>query len=81
MHASPVPAHSSGLPRGREHVDAKKALLTWHGHVLKTRWQTPAHVKADFGTASILKDGRVVFNIAGNKCRVVDLAPLFPDTA
>lgn len=28
-------------------------------------------VKADFGNASILKDGRVVFNIAGNKYRLV----------
>ena len=25
----------------------------------------------DLGTASILKDGRVVFNIAGNKYRIV----------
>ena len=25
----------------------------------------------DFGTASILQDGRVVFNLAGNKCRLV----------
>jgi mRNA interferase HigB len=28
-------------------------------------------VKADFGSASILRDGRVVFNIAGNKYRLV----------
>jgi mRNA interferase HigB len=28
-------------------------------------------VKADFGNASILKDGRVVFNIVGNKYRLV----------
>jgi mRNA interferase HigB len=28
-------------------------------------------VKADFGNASILKEGRVVFNIAGNKYRLV----------
>jgi hypothetical protein len=28
-------------------------------------------VKQDFGNASILKDGRLVFNIAGNKYRLV----------
>ena len=28
-------------------------------------------MKADVGKASILKDGRVVFNIAGNKYRLV----------
>ena len=53
------------------YADAKQPLLTWHGHVLKARWQGPADVKADFGTASILKEGRIVFNIAGNKYRLV----------
>lgn len=31
----------------------------------------PADVKRDFGTASILRDARVVFNIGGNKYRLV----------
>ena len=39
-----------------EYADAKEPLLTWHGHALKANWQTPADVKADFGTASMLKD-------------------------
>lgn len=34
-------------------------------------WATPAAVKAQFRTASILKDGRVVFSLAGNKDRLV----------
>jgi len=45
--------------------------LAWYRHVLKADWGSPATVKADFATASILKDGRVVFNIAGNKYRIV----------
>jgi Uncharacterized protein conserved in bacteria len=45
--------------------------LTWYRHVLKADWDSPTTVKADFATASILKDGRVVFNIAGNKYRIV----------
>jgi mRNA interferase HigB len=36
-----------------------------------TRPASPADVKAEFDNASILKDGRVVFNIAGNKYRLV----------
>ena len=32
---------------------------------------TPADVKAVYGDASILKNSRVVFNIAGNKFRLV----------
>lgn len=53
------------------YADSKEPLLTWHGHVLKAKWQAPADVKADLGTANILKDGRVVFNITGNKYRLV----------
>lgn len=34
-------------------------------------WSSPSSVKADFGNASILKDGRVVFNVAGKKYRLV----------
>ena len=34
-------------------------------------WATPNEVKAQFANASILKDGCVMFNIAGNKYRLV----------
>ena len=34
-------------------------------------WATPADIKAQYGDASILKGGRVVFNICGNKYRLV----------
>lgn len=51
--------------------DAKEPGLAWHRHTLRADWASPADVKADFGNASILRDGRVVFNIAGNKYRLV----------
>lgn len=54
-----------------QYADAKQPLLAWHGHALNTIWKSPADVKADFGSASILKDGRVVFNIRGNNYRLV----------
>ena len=34
-------------------------------------WTTPTDVKAKYGNASILKGGRVVFNICGNKHRLI----------
>lgn len=52
-------------------ADAKEPILAWYQHALKADWASPAEVKADLGHASILKDGRVVFNIAGNKYRLV----------
>jgi len=38
---------------------------------VKANWRSPADVKREFGTASVLRDGRVVFNIGGNKYRLV----------
>ena len=51
--------------------DARQASLAWYRRVLAADWSSPADVKADFGTASILKGGRVVFNVAGNRYRIV----------
>jgi len=47
------------------------ALEAWHAEAKNAQWSSPADVKASYGTASILKDGRVVFNIHGNKYRLV----------
>lgn len=52
-------------------ADAKEPVLAWYRHVLRADWASPAEVKADFSHASVLRDGRVVFNIAGNKYRLV----------
>lgn len=54
-----------------EYTDAKHPTLSWHRLALHADWSSPAEVKQDFRNASILKDGRVVFNIAGNKYRLV----------
>lgn len=52
-------------------VDAKEPVLSWYRHTLRADWKGPTEVKQDFGNASILRDGRVVFNVAGNKYRLV----------
>jgi mRNA interferase HigB len=51
--------------------DAEQPVLTWYRLVRAANWRAPGDVKAAFGTASVLKDGQVVFNIAGNKDRLV----------
>jgi mRNA interferase HigB len=50
---------------------AKSALEAWHAEAKSGAWATPAEVKSQFGNASVLKGGRVVFNIGGNKYRPV----------
>lgn len=51
--------------------DAADPLDVWYRIVKAAAWRTPADVKAQFGNASFLSDERVVFNIAGNKYRLV----------
>lgn len=53
------------------YADAEVPLIEWYRHMEKATYHTPQALKAELRTASILKGGRVVFNIAGNKYRVI----------
>lgn len=59
------------LGRHPAYGDAHQPLMAWYRQARTANWGTPADVKRDIRSASILKDGRVVFNIAGNKYRIV----------
>ena len=65
---STLKAFWSGNP---EYRDAEGPTLAWYRDVLKADWSKPSNVKERFGNASILQDGRAVFNIGGNKYRIV----------
>ena len=54
-----------------EYHDAEAPTLAWYRDVEAADWSTPNAVKDQYGNASVLKDGRVVFNIGGNKYRIV----------
>jgi mRNA interferase HigB len=51
--------------------DAEQPLRAWVRVVRAARWADPPAVKQMFGSADILRDGRVVFDIGGNKYRLV----------
>lgn len=51
--------------------DAEQPLRTWVRVTKAARWADPPAVKQVFGSADILRDGRVVFDISGNKYRLV----------
>jgi mRNA interferase HigB len=59
------------LDRSAGHADARDPIVAWYRAVRQADWASPADVKRAVGTASILRDGRVVFNLAGNKYRLV----------
>ncbi len=54
-----------------EHPDAEQPLRAWHSEAKAAAWSAPADVKAKYRSANILRGGRVVFNIGGNKYRLV----------
>ena len=51
--------------------DAEQPLRAWVHVVRAARWADPVAVKRSFNSADILRDGRVVFDIGGNKYRLV----------
>lgn len=53
------------------HPDAETPLVEWYAHMGRAGYATPHDVQADLPKVSILKCGRVVFNIGGNKYRLV----------
>jgi mRNA interferase HigB len=51
--------------------EAGNGLAAWFNEAEAAKWADPAQVKEKYASASILKNGRVVFNICGNKYRLV----------
>ena len=52
---------STGSDAPKEYADAKGPLEAWYFEVLRASWATPQELKAQFGSASILKNNRVIF--------------------
>ncbi len=51
--------------------DSKTALQAWFHEAKAASWRNSAELKAKYGGASIVNSERVVFNICGNKYRLV----------
>jgi mRNA interferase HigB len=54
-----------------EHADARQPLFAWFAEVQRTNWDGPDDIEAHYPSASFLADNRVVFNVKGNRYRVV----------
>lgn len=50
---------------------ARSQYAAWMAVASRAKWQNPEEVKASYPKVSILKAGRVVFNIKGNDYRLV----------
>lgn len=51
--------------------DAEQPLRAWVAVVKAADWEKPTDVKAMFRSADILQSGRAIFDIGGNKYRLI----------
>lgn len=57
--------------KGDDQPALEQALRSWNSEVKHAQWNTANEIKQKYRSASILKNGRVVFNICGNKFRLI----------
>lgn len=53
------------------HCDSEQYLKGWYDNALNANWKSPHDIKLTYANASILNNGRVIFNIKGNSYRLV----------
>ena len=56
-----------------EYSDSKVSLQAWYHEVKNADWNNSNELKQQYKNASIIGEGRVVFNIKGNTYRLVVL--------
>ena len=54
-----------------KHPPAKTPLDAWFAEASRARWSCFADVRTAFGSADVVAGNRVIFNIGGNKYRLV----------
>lgn len=54
-----------------QHPEARQPLQAWYVDVKQAKWTKPVDIKEVYSNASFLANNRVVFNIKGNKYRLV----------
>jgi mRNA interferase HigB len=54
-----------------KHPDARQVLQAWYADVKHANWKSPADIKNIYRNASFLSNNRVVFNIKGNRYRLI----------
>ena len=55
----------------KDFPESEQPLLAWYDECLNADWNNPNELKAQYGSASIITDKRVVFNIDGNTYRLI----------
>ena len=51
--------------------DSKGAIEAWHSEAMRAKWLSPNEIKTQYKNASVVGDNKIVFNIGGNKYRLI----------
>ena len=54
-----------------KHSDSEQQLKAWFRETSNATWKGPKEIKKEYPSASFLPGNRVVFNIKGNKYRLI----------
>ncbi len=54
-----------------DYLDSEQALKAWYAEAKASKWKSSADIKVKYGSASFVGNNRVVFNIKGNKYRLI----------
>ena len=55
----------------QKHADSASHIEAWSAEIKEARWATPQQLKERYPKASILGKNRVVFNLNGNRYRLL----------
>jgi mRNA interferase HigB len=55
----------------KKYRDSEQALKSWYQEAKLAEWKSPNDIKQKYGSVSILSNGRAIFNIKGNRYRLV----------
>ena len=53
------------------YAEVRSQIDSWEAEAEAAQWKTPLDIKRRYATASFLKNNQVVFNIKGNKYRLL----------
>lgn len=60
-------------PQGKPRSSARAAMMEWYTTASDAHWTNFSELKSTFNSADYVTDGKVVFDVGGNKYRIVGL--------
>ena len=54
-----------------QYKDSQSSLESWHQEMLKSNFSNSNEIKEKYKSASIIGDNKIIFNICGNKYRLI----------